>query len=482
MPLLSPSITRQGGRLLLLMISLLLLGGCLVGTQTTKRPMAEIGPDDGYAARLSLFLHLNKSEGPGVRLEVAAFEIYGAGEWLPIAAGPLEIDSKQIGPTQLFLGDRSVPTGQYQRLRFRVNKGLVLRENGQYEEIAASPFTVDLGLPASFSLESSDSRSLFFIWDVEQTVENKTLRPVMIIVPQMRQLLTNLTYVSCPETNTIYEVRNDRNWVTASFGIKGRPTYLAIDPDPARRRLYVLASRESTIKVVDLLSQRVVNFFRLPLSGLLTFMTISPDGNWAYVLEERLSYLSRIDLNTGRIAARVRLGHRPQYVSYLAEQNLLAVSGGLTQSVSLLHPVDLSLVRTILTGNSPQGLLAANNLLYIAESGDNTIAIFDLESNSSQSRLDIGAAPYRLLDTGNNIYVSNYEDGSLSILLPRQLGIVNEVHGLGRPREMAYDNTHRRVYVAEEETGELAIIDSTSNQFVGRITLGARPFGLAVIQ
>jgi DNA-binding beta-propeller fold protein YncE len=317
---------------------------------------------------------------------------------------------------------------------------------------------------------------------VESSLERgEEPRPVMNIAPLVRPMLVDLLYAACPDIDTVFVIRTDRNWVADSFGLKGQPTHLVMDPDPSRRRLYILAPREAAIKAVDLSSQRIIDSIHIPMTDTPTFMTISPDAKWAYVLDERASYLNQIDLATGRSAARVRVPYRPQYAAYLADQNVLAVSAGLSQVVTLHNPTNLTEVGTIRTGSSPEGLLAAAGQLYVAERGDHTVTLFNLAANRAQGRLDVGFGPRRLLFDGHQIYVSNYDDGSLAVLIPEQLGVIREIHGLGRPLEMAFDETYRKIYVGDEQAGALAVIDSTSNQFLGYIHLGARPLGLAVL-
>lgn len=473
-------------RLLPAVLVLLIFVGCqpgaVGGLSAAPAIMAEPARQSGHSARLSLFLSLDKSDGPGVRLEVTDLDIQVDDSWLPVAAGPLELDAKKIGAGQVFLGGRAVPPGRCQRVRFTVSKGSVLRDSGHYAIVSSAPLAVELELPSAVLLAEHDSRSLFFTWNVQETLERQDLRPAISIAPQIKQMLADLMYVACPDIDTVFVVRNDKNWVADSFGIKGRPTFLAMDPDTSRSRLFVLAAGESTIKVVDLFSQRVVDFFPLPLTDAPTYMTVSSDGKWAYVLEERANSLSRIDLVSGRSAARVRLGQRPQFVVYLEDQNLVAVSSSLSQKVLLLHPLALTEVRAISVGDSPQGLLVSGNQLYVAENGDHAVSVFDLASSRNRLRLDVGFGPRRLLDTGNYIYVSNYDSGSLSVLLPGMPGVVREIPGLGGPLEMVFDQDRRVIFVGEEQTGGLAVIDSVSNEFVGRINLGARPWGLAVLQ
>jgi DNA-binding beta-propeller fold protein YncE len=446
------------------------------------RLLAEIERGPAETARLSLFLNLSRGDHPAVKLEISSLAVLGEDGWVPLAAGPLELDSARINASQLFLGGRALQPGRYQRLRFTAERLALRGEQGRYETLTPDPFPVELELPAALDLDRHDSRSLFITWDVQATLEQDGFLPAMIIAPQITQLLSDLVYVACPDIDTIFVIRSDRNWVADSFGLSGRPTHLELAPGTAGDRLFVLAAGEKAIKMVDLPSQRVVDVFHLPLTEAPTFMTISPDGRWAYVLEERSDHLSRIDLTTGRSAARVRVGYRPQTAAYLADRQLLAVSSALSQTVSLLRPLELTVIRTIPTGNAPQGLLARGNQLYIAENGDHAVLIFDLSAGRDQTRLDVGLGPRRLLDAGDYIYAGNYQDGSISVLLPGLPGVVAEIRGLGRPLEMAYDRPRRLVYVGEEQNAGLAVIDAVTNRLVGRITLGARPAGLAAIQ
>jgi len=478
--ILSPLTAR---RLIPALLLLSILSGCLPYDQVLSRALGERERNPLYTARLNGFLALKDDQGPAMRLEVDSIEVLSDDLALPLSSGPLKIDSKALGSGQLFLGGVAVPPGPYRLLRITITKAEYQMADGEYALITQEPLRVDLNLPADLNLDPEDSRSLLVTWDVHNSLEiNKSLALALTVDNPVRQLPVDLVFVSCPDIDTIFVVRADNNWVVDSFGLMGQPTYLAIDPDLTRQRLFVLASRLKMVKVVDLSSYRVVDSFPVPLNDAPTFMTITPDGLWAYLLDERSGYLSRMDLNTGRIEARVLLGYLPKYAAYLDEQELLAVSLSLSQKVLLLDPVRLSVLGTISTGNAPQGLVVSDNKLYVSEEGDNTVSVTDLASRANQSRFTVGIGPRRLLKTDDLIYVSNYDDGSLSILLPGQGGVIREIHGLGRPLEMAVDKFYRRLFVADEDESGLAVIDTNSNQFEGNIFFGARPSGLDVIQ
>lgn len=480
------SLREAGLRSLPVLLALGLLAGCQPGAPSALRPsgpLAEVQRDRGDTARLTLFLTLRDEDGPGARLEVAGIEVLGEEAWVSVTADPVRLDSAAVGSGQVFLGGRALPPGRYERLRLTVAGASVRRDTGAYEPAVVEPTQVEVELPSPIHLGQEDSASVFLTWDVQGSLPSADrLQPSLTVAPQLRPMLVDLVYAACPEIDTVFVIRTDKNWVADSFGVKGRPTYLAMDPDPFRRRLYVLASGEASIKAVDLSSQRIIDFFRIPLTATPSFLTISPDGRWAYVLDERESYVNLLELHTGRAAARVRLGYRPQHAVYLAGQDLLAVSSGLSQAVFLLHPQSLAEVGRILTGGAPRGLFEAAGQLYIAESGDDTVSVYDLTTNRLLSRIAVGLTPHRLLADSDTVYVSNSGDGSVSVLLPGQLGVIREVYGLGRPLEMVRDPRQRWLYVGDEQQAGLAVIDATANRLAGYIRLGARPLGLAVLQ
>jgi YVTN family beta-propeller protein len=446
------------------------------------RVMTEPPRDPLHTARINCFLTLKDDKGPALRLDIANIEIIADGFSLPVAKKTLQFDSAVIGTSQLFLGGVALPPGRYFRLRFTVTKGEMRNSKGKYINITPEPLYVDVNISAGLNLDPEDSSTLLITWDVQNSLlDNSTLSPDFTAISPLRQMLVDLVFVACPDINTVFVVRPDKNWIVDSFGLKGGPTYLAIDP-VSQQLLYVLTPRDGSIKVIELSTFRVVNFFSVPLNDNPIFMALSPDGESAYLLDDVNGYLSRIDMTTGQILARVLLSDQPIYAAYLKEQNQLAVSLSLSQKVLLLDPANLTVNGTIITGSAPRGMALLDNRLIIAEYGDNTVSIVDLANRGAQSRLAVGFGPHRLLETGNQVYVTNYLEGSLSVLEPGQLGVIQDIYGLGRPLEMTFDQSNFRLYVADEESGSLAVIDTNSNKLLGHITLGARPSGMDVIQ
>lgn len=467
-----------------LILFLTLLGACTLPQDFARRSSGFVSqPKVGDSPRINAFLALKDSRAPAVRMEIGKLEISADNLWLPLLRAATALDSTIIDDGQIFLDGVQVPPGLYQKIRITVTQAWVRNIAGEWETLLSEPLVQVISLAEGLGLDSHDSRSLFFVWDVEESLARLDgFYPMLSATPALRQIPRDLIYVSCPDIDTVFVIRGDNRRVVDSFGMKGRPAWIAIDRAEAGELLYVLTPGDRMVKAVDLSSYRIVNFFQVPLNDNPTFMTIDPAGNNAYLLDERSGYLSRMDLRSGSIMARSLVGFRPQYAKFIEERNLLAVSLAASQKVLLLDPMSLAVRGSLSTGASPQGIMVSANRMYVAEQGDNTVSVFDLGSQTSQERIAVGYDPVRLLDSGNHIYVSQEQEGTLAVLVPGQLGVIQEIHDMGQPREMAYHPFFRHVYVTDRVRGGLSVVDVNSNMVMLRISLGAMPFALAVSQ
>jgi DNA-binding beta-propeller fold protein YncE len=426
--------------------------------------------------RTSAFLTLQHEFSPQIRVDLSDLEILAGGVWLPLLSGPLLLDAHQIAGGQVYLGGTSLPAGRYNLLRLQIGQIWTPDGTGAWQPRLTEGLAVEIPLAAGLVLDNNDSKSLFVTWDAAATLALTADATGVSAMPARGDLPIDVLYVSCPDINTVFVLRTDNNRVIDSFGIEGGPTWLALDGD----RLYVLASRKRELLMIELSSYRVLDRFPFPLNDEPGVMVLDRLGRTAYLLDRRSGYLSRMDLASGSLVARVSLGYQPDYLHYLEEQNLLAVSLGLAQRVLLLDPVSLRVQATLSAGDGPAGLAALEQRLYVAEEGGNAVAVFDLQRRAPLERLLVGYGPKHIVAAGQQVYVGHPGDGTLAVLVPGQLGITREISNLGRPGEMAYAPRYRHLYVLDAQAGGVTVIDTNANLFSTRIPLGAVPAHLVV--
>lgn len=440
--------------------------------------------EDSGKGKLSLFLNLKEDRGPDLEMRIRRIELLSEGDiWQPLTVGTVMVRSGTIEDGQIFITRSSLAPGYYSRLRLTLAGASLLQRIDERISLASEIQVVEIKIPDPLYIGKGDSRSLFLSWDVQASLVDGTgFRPVFQLAPSLKNLIADVAYVACPDINTVYMIRTDKNQVLDSLGVAGAPTYLFRAPFVPAENLYALTPEDLGVKRIAAAANRVVETYRLSMSGKPTHMALGPAGRRAYLIDRKRGNILRMDLQSGTVDLRARLGHGPVYILYLKKRDLLAVSFSLSQTVVLVDPEHLSPVQTISTSARPEGLAVwRDRLLYIAESGSNTVLQYDLEQNRVIRRIPVGFNPRRILAVDNMIYVADYGSKSISMLRPGQLGVTRTIPLSGRPLELADVATRKLIYVGNEDEQAITIIDPVTMKSVGAIQLGARPAGIAVM-
>ncbi len=471
---------RQATRLLLGCL-LLLLSGCATsdGTFTPSgSQQGSPGGDSDKVGQISLFLNLKEKTGPDLKILIHSIEILAENNrWIPLIPDPIGADSQLILGGQIFLGRSYITPGYYSQLRITSSR------NVQSTDTTADPTATVLEIRNLLYVAKGDSQSLFLTWDVMASfvAENRD-RASFSLAPKLKNMQVDVAYVACPEINTVYMICTNKNWVCDSLGVTGEPSYLISTPINPTANLFALTEKDKNIKQIGPEANRVIETYHLSMVGKPLHFAVSPDSQWAYVVDRKRGNILKINLQSGSIEIRNRLGYEPSYILYLEKQNLLAVTLSLSQTVLLLDPETLTQVQTISTGSRPEGLmLYRDNYLYIAESGGNSVMVYDLSRNQLLRRIPVDLSPMRILEANGLIYVTNHSSNSISILKHGQLGVSRTITLSGTPLELAYSPTNKWIYAGNGSTKSLEIIDPVTSKIVGRIPLGARPKGMAVL-
>lgn len=397
--------------------------------------------------------------------------------WVPLTFASIEVSTLSLPGGQMFLSRTSVAAGYYSRLRVRAIC------DGQVSEPATDPMVIELEIRNLLYVAKDDSHSLFLTWDVSASVATGgTVNPVLSLEPKLKNMLVDVAYAACPDINTVYMICTDKNWVCDSLGVTGSPSYLVSDPNAPTANLFTLTEKGKEIKKVGPASNRVeASYPLLSLSKGLHF-AVSPDSQWAYITDRRRGNILRLNLRSGSIDVRKRLGYEPSYILYLEKQELLAVTLSLSQTVVLLDPQTLEQVQAISTGSKPGALMVyRDNFLYLTEGGGNSVMVYDLTLNRVQKRVPVGLSPRRILAANNYIYVTNYRSHTLSLLKHGQLGVSKTITLNGPPLELVYSPKNKWLYVGNEVTRGIDIIDPVNNKLTGHISLGAIPRGITTL-
>jgi len=195
-------------------------------------------------------------------------------------------------------------------------------------------------------------------------------------------------------------------------------------------------------------------------------------------------------LLSGAAAAQLRqvavldIPGRPGFESIAWAKGYLVLAHDATNTVDIFDPTKRRVVAQVKGMNDPRGIGVdeAGGLVYVANAGDQSIAVISIGQWTVQQRIPLKAAPDCLLFVPETqaLYIGNWRTQSVSILKAgeRQPGVTVELGG--RPERMIFDVATRQVYTTLQDQAEVVAL-SESGQIAHRWKLQAsQPTGLAL--
>ncbi|GAB4339618.1 MAG: hypothetical protein Kow0089_12660 [Desulfobulbaceae bacterium] len=457
------------------------LAGCV--TAKGGGPGSFSVEDIGNRGRISFFLNLRDVDGPDLVMRIGALVLRSeeGGEVIR-DLNNISLSSSEIAGGQKFLTRMAVPPGKYTAVRLVITQGGAVR-NGNEQLLPLRETEKILELRSPVDVSAGDSSSLFLTWDTKGSLAEKQFVPAVSLAPGVKKLVADVAFVACPEIDTIFMISTEKNRVVDSLGIPGSPSHVFSSNDRRSDEVLALAEDDLKLYAFSASSNRITERYNLTTLNNPFHAAFTPDGRWGYFLDRQPGTVSRMDMGSGSIDRQVQLDYDPTYIIYIEKYNMIAVSVGISQNVVLLNGDTLETVGTLSTGTGPEGLrFVEDRYLYVAESGANSIMIYDLEANTLVRRVNVGFRPARILATSYFIYVANAGEGSLSVLRAGSLTPYRTVSLPGPPTELAVAAKFNSLYVGNREGRSLTVVDALTNEIKGEVELGAIPEGILIVQ
>ena len=168
-------------------------------------------------ARVSIYLTAIGKCPDQVSFTIDSFELYDGTTWHYLDLSPANVAFQQVRGQQVLLGLAELPAGDYSKARLHLDG---VGPGGE----AKTGVTLTLEIHRDFSLDLNDSKCLFLTWHRENCPALSIVSlPHLSIHGQAPTVSGETLYVVCDDINTLYFVRSDTNFVTASMGFPGRP-------------------------------------------------------------------------------------------------------------------------------------------------------------------------------------------------------------------------------------------------------------------
>jgi YVTN family beta-propeller protein len=291
--------------------------------------------------------------------------------------------------------------------------------------------------------------------------------------------------------------------VTGAIEVGRHPAQVAITPDGARA--YVTNAGGGSVSVIDLQSAAVTE--TIPVSVHPIGVAVDADGRFAYVTALDVSFLTGtltvIDVAAGShvtssagtpygVAVAPTRNHA--YVTDLRANTVSKIAAGGAKRVgSGLHGAERSPRRETLRHTAvtrrADAVTADPDVgrAFIVHSEDNSVDIVDVSGQAVT--VDVRAYPTAVWLGRDRAYVTNYDDGSVSVIdadsTSTSCNTVVATLDVGRcwATGLVFSSDGSRAYAVDEADGGVAVIDTaaespTRDTVIARYELGEPPAAL----
>jgi len=285
----------------------------------------------------------------------------------------------------------------------------------------------------------------------------------------------------------VWMLNTRANQITARIPIGPLP--YAIDFSPDGNRIYTTSSGSDTLLAIDCQFRTILGRTRTGAEPVLARVT--PDGKTILVVNRRDATLGIHDAATLALRATVSVVAQPEDVSVVPDNTLAFV---LSRSESKLSVVDLHrgvlLTNLELAGHPTQMIMKPDGgELYVLSPEAHGLQAINTWTHEVGDYMVLGSAPSSgvLTADASLLYVSDAAAARAMSVDIANRRVVRADNGreivipVGQsPGAMRFDPEESMLLVANEGSGDLAVIRVRSNTLLTMIPAGEHPSGLAV--
>nr|WP_320050975.1 hypothetical protein [uncultured Desulfuromonas sp.] len=455
----------RGLDLIIMLLTLSLLCACQRRSGIT--PTLSIDTNNSL-----LSVYVNYASTADFHLEIRDLELKTAQIWLPCQSAPR---STPRSNRQHLVALDSLPAANYDQIRFRI-------ELYSQTDTLLRTEQVTLPIANNLILKPGGSQCLFIQCRLSPYTLDRPLDGQFTVETQDAPLADNLLYILCPDISTFYIIRTDQFTVTAAYPLQGEISDMVVDNN--QRLIYFLDRQRQQIQRWDGISQQMTDRIPLAMTQSPEGLEISSDGSELFVTDSVNRQLLKIDADNGTRLAQVSIGHEPAepyWFEHNGQQRLAILSLG-DQQLYLLRADNLTTIAEVTAGQKPCEIVYADGALFISDNFDYQILQLDPDSGILQTRIPTQGRPSALLNdtTQRQVIVAEQSPSGLALLPYGQQLIARHVVAGQAPHDLALSNKRRLLYVADQNSPTVVVLDLPSEKIIQTIEIGAIPDVIAV--
>jgi DNA-binding beta-propeller fold protein YncE len=232
----------------------------------------------------------------------------------------------------------------------------------------------------------------------------------------------------------------------------------------------------------DLAPLKVVQTITLPgVTGKFDHYTYDTKRNRLYLAASANKTVEVVDLAAGKPLKSIPGFQKAQGIKYVAEVDKLFVTDGKAGDLKIFNADTLALIATIpLSADADYvNYDPAHKLFYAAHGGDDAghdygeIAIIDPASNQLLGNIRTAGHPeaFAFEKTGDRFYANIPDNNTVAVIDANQKAVTTSwpIKGAQKPVPLALDEPNHRLFVATRDPGKLFVLDTTTGKTIATL-------------
>ena len=236
--------------------------------------------------------------------------------------------------------------------------------------------------------------------------------------------------------------------------------------------------------------------FQSTLAGNPTSPTYDPVTGSIYIADSDSDNISVLNTSTDLTVGNYPTGTYsygdsvPMAIALDASNGDLYIANSGDDTVLVWDPVSHSNVTTIAAGSIPDAIAydPVDGDLFVADSGSTTVTVIDGTSNMVVATVGVGTPPNAVtVDTANGeVFVGTggpeYGSANVTVLSPSNYAVLANLPldpTLNYPIGACFDPQDAHIFVTDGDSGNVTVINGTTNRYVTTVSVGSpdAPFG-----
>lgn len=242
-----------------------------------------------------------------------------------------------------------------------------------------------------------------------------------------------------------------------------------------------------SLSVIDIAARKEIR--RVELGPLLRPHGIEEKDGKVYFISELTRTVGRYDFTADKIDWIAGTGQEGGHMLVLTpDGRKMYTANRISNTVSAVA-VDTGTLSApgrmvhISTGKRPEGMAVSPDgaEVWIGNTGDGTIDIIDVASNTIKQSFAVGKVPIRMKFTpdGKNVLVSDNGTGELIVIDAAARKVIKRVKAEASPVGILIRPDGKKAYIARSGSGMVSVFDLDTLTFTADIRTGNAPDGMA---